>query len=113
MMTGMLDDTLARLQAEIAAAGLEPEKRAGLLRSLADLEKEIDALKRTDVEQARSITAFAQLSAHEATRTRPQRELLELSLTGLRKSVTQFEQTHPRLVDAVGSLAASLSGLGF
>ncbi|MGH7435659.1 MAG: DUF4404 family protein [Polyangiaceae bacterium] len=109
----MLDDTLARLQAEIAATGLEPEKRASLLRSLATLEKEIEAIRRTDAEQAKSIAAFAHLSAQEATRTKPQRELLELSLAGLRKSVTQFEQTHPRLVDAVASLATTLSGFGF
>jgi hypothetical protein len=113
MMSGMLDDTLARLQAEIAAAGLDPEKRAGLMRSLAALEKEIDALKRTDAEQARSIAAFAQLSAHEATRAQRQPELLELSLSGLRKSVAKFEGTHPRLVEAVGSVAAILSSLGF
>jgi Domain of unknown function (DUF4404) len=83
----MLDETIAHLQAELENAGLAPEKRAELLHLLSTLRD-------------------------EATRTAPRREHLELSLAGLRKSVLQFEQTHPRLVDAVGSLAASLSNLG-
>ena len=108
----MLDETIAHLQAELENAGLPPEKRAELLRLLSTLRAEIAPIEQADAEQARSIAAFARLSAHEATRTKPRREQLELSLTGLRKSVREFEQTHPRLVEAVGSLAASLSNLG-
>jgi len=112
MMAAMLDETIARLQAELEGADVGPEKKAELLRLLASLRAEVGQLARTDAEQATSIAAFAQLSAHEATRARPRRELLEVSLTGLRKSVREFEQTHPRLVEAVGSLATSLSNLG-
>jgi len=86
-MSGMLEETIARLKAELADSSIAPEKRAELLRLVATLHA-------------------------EATGTKPRRELLELSLAGLRKSVREFEQTHPRLVDAVGSLAASLSSLG-
>ena len=83
----MLGETIARLEAEIAAAGLTPEKRAELLRSLAALRDEI-------------------------AQARPRTEQLELSLSGLRRSVREFEQSHPGLVDAVASLASGLSGMG-
>jgi hypothetical protein len=112
MMAPMLDETIAQLQAELDGADVGPEKKAELLRLLSSLRAEVGQLARTDADQAKSIAAFAHLSAHEATRPKPRRELLELSLTGLRKSVREFEQTHPRLVEAVGSLATSLSNLG-
>jgi hypothetical protein len=112
MMPTMLDETIARLQAEVESPGMTPERRAELLRLLTTLRAEVAELGRTNAESATSIAAFAHLSAHEATRSRPRRELLELSLAGLRKSVDQLEATHPRLVEAAGSLARSLSGLG-
>jgi hypothetical protein len=112
MMAAMVDETIARLQAELEGADVGQDKKAELLRLLSSLRAEVGQLARTDAEQAQSIAGFAQISAHEATRVRPRRELLELSLSGLRKSVREFEQTHPRLVEAVGSLATSLSNLG-
>ena len=111
-MTAMVDETIARLQAEPEGAEVGPEKRAELLRLLASLRAEVGQIARSDADQAQSIAAFAHLSAQEATRPRPRRDLLELSLTGLRRSVQEFEQTHPRLVEVVGSLATSLSNLG-
>ena len=111
-MPAMVDETIARLQAELEGAEVGAEKRAELLRLLATLRTEVDQIARTDADQARSIAAFAHLSAQEATRPRPRRELLEVSLTGLRKSVQEFERTHPSLVEVVGSLATSLSNLG-
>jgi hypothetical protein len=112
MMPNMLDETIARLQAEVESPGMTPERRAELLRLLTTLRTEVAELGRTNADGATSIAAFAQLSAHEATRSQPRRELLELSLAGLRKSVDQLEATHPRLVEAAASLARSLSSLG-
>jgi hypothetical protein len=112
MMPTMLDETIARLQAEADSPGMTPERRAEILRLLTTLRAEVAELGKTSADSAESIAAFAHLSAHEATRSRPRRELLELSLAGLRKSVDQLEATHPRLVEAAGSLARSLSSLG-
>lgn len=108
----MLADTLARLQSDIESAEIAPDKRAELVKSLAALREEIAALEKTDAEQARSVASFAQLSTHEATRTQPRAELRDLSLTGLRRSVQNLEKSHPRLVEAIGSLASALSSLG-
>jgi hypothetical protein len=88
------------------------KRKAELLRQLSTLQAELDELARTDKDQAKTIAGFAELSAHEATRPEPRPELLTLSVTGLRKSVQEFEETHPRLVEIVGSLSALLSNIG-
>ena len=64
----------------------------------------MDELARTDADRAKTIAVFADLSGHEATRPKPHPELLKLSVTGLQKLVQEFEETHPRLVEIVGSL---------
>jgi uncharacterized protein involved in exopolysaccharide biosynthesis len=87
MMAGMLQETIALLEKEVESAGVPPEKKAELQRLLATLRA-------------------------EAARAEPRREQLELSVAGLRRSVREFERTHPRLVEAVGSLANSLSNVG-
>jgi hypothetical protein len=91
---------------------VDEKKKAELLRQLASLRAELDELARTDADLAKTIAGFADLSAHEATRSRPQPELLELSVAGLRKSVQAFEATHPRVVELVGSLSAMLTNIG-
>ncbi len=94
------------------AVMVDDKRKAELEQHLAILQAELDALARTDADRAKTIAGFAELSAHEATRPAPHPELLALSVTGLRKSVQQFEKTHPRLVEIVGSLSAMLSNVG-
>lgn len=91
---------------------VDEKKRAELSQQLSALRAELDELARTDADRAKTVAGFAELSAHEATRPQPHPELLKLSLTGLQKSVQEFEATHPRLVEIVGSLSASLSNIG-
>jgi hypothetical protein len=91
---------------------VDEKKKAELLRQFSTLRAEIDELARTDADRAKTVAGFAELSAHEATRAKPHPELLKLSVTGLQKSVQEFEQTHPRLVEIVGSLSAILSNIG-
>jgi hypothetical protein len=91
---------------------VDEKRKAEILRQLATLQAELDALAQTDADRAKTISGFAELSAHEATRPRPHPELLELSITGLQKSAEEFEKTHPRLVETVGSLLATLSNIG-
>jgi hypothetical protein len=90
----------------------DDQKRADLMAHLSELRAELDALARTDPDRAKTIAGFADLSTHEATQSRPRRELVELSVTGLRKSVQEYEKTHPKLVELVGSLSAALSNVG-
>ncbi len=91
---------------------VDDKRKAELLKQLKTLHAELDELARTDADRAKTIAGFAELSAHEATSPKPHPELLELSVTGLQKSVQEFEATHPRLVEVVGSLSAILSNIG-
>lgn len=94
------------------ACMVDQKRKAELLRQLETLRAELDELERTDADRAKTIAGFADLSAHEATRPKPDPELLKLSVTGLQKSVQEFEATHPRLVEIVGSLSAMLTNVG-
>lgn len=91
---------------------VDEKRKAELLQKLETLHAELEELARTDADRAKTIAGFAELSAHEATRPRPHPELLRLSVTGLQKSVEDFEATHPRLVELAGSLSALLSNVG-
>jgi hypothetical protein len=91
---------------------VDDKKKAELQKQLETLRAELDELARTDADRAKTIAGFAELSAHEATSPRPHPELLRLSVTGLQKSVEEFEATHPRLVEIAGSLSAILSNIG-
>ena len=94
------------------ASMVDEQKKAEILEQLSTLRAEIDHLALTDADRAKTVAGFAELSAHEATRPKPHPELLELSVTGLKKSVQEFEETHPRLVAIVRALSASLSNIG-
>lgn len=109
----MIHDTIARIEAQIQnAANLPEERREELARLLATLRSEVGELAKTHGEQAESIAGFAQVSAHEAMRSQPNPELLEHSLGGLSASVSEFEKSHPRLVQIVNNICNTLSNLG-
>jgi hypothetical protein len=91
---------------------MDEKKKAELEQHLATLRTELDELAHTDADRAKTIAGFAELSAHEATLAKPHPELLNLSVAGLKKSVQEFEKTHPRLVEIAGSLSAILSNIG-
>ena len=91
---------------------MDDKRKAELETHLSALHAELGELARTDAHRAKTVAGFAELSAHEATRPKPNRELLGLSLSGLRKSVEEFEETHPRLVEIVGSVSSLLSSVG-
>ena len=80
---------------------LAKEQRTELLGLLSTLKTEIGELSKTHSEQAQSITAFTEVSTHEATRQERDPQLLRLSLEGLSASVQGFETSHPKLVEIV------------
>jgi hypothetical protein len=109
----MIQDTIAELEAKIQAAGtIKPEHRAELLDLLATLRSEMSALSRTHRDDAESIAGFASVSAHEAMRENKNPELMRLSLDGLASSVSEFEKSHPQLVQIVNRICQTLSNLG-
>jgi len=109
----MIEDTIGKIESRLQAAdSISDEKRGELLTLLTKLKSEVADLSRTHGEQAESIAGFAELSAHEATRSEQNPQLLKLSLEGLNSSVQGFEDSHPRLVQIVGAVTNTLSNLG-
>ncbi len=109
----MIEDTIALIETKIQKLrSVEEAKKAEMLELLSSLQSETRKLSKTHAEHAESIARFAEISAHEATRETQNPELLQLSVEGLSSSVTEFEATHPRLVEVVNSICVTLSSLG-
>ena len=109
----MIRDTIGKIEERLRGAeSVNDENRAELLKLLATLKAEVSDLSETDAEQAQSIAGFAAVSTHEAIREDKNPELAELSLKGLSSSVQGFEESHPKLVQAVNSICTTLSNLG-
>lgn len=111
--TIMIEDTVSKIEARVRGAdAITDERKRELLQLLGTLKAEISELSKTHGEQAQSIAGFTELSAHEATRSEQNPELLRLSLKGLSSSVDGFENSHPRLVQIVNNISNMLSNLG-
>ena len=109
----MIEDTIGKIESKIQAAdAIKDERRKELLQLLGTLKSEVAELSKTHTEQAESIAGFTEVSAHEATRTEQNPQLLDLSLRGMRSSVQELEESHPRLVQIVNAISHTLSNLG-
>ena len=109
----MIEDTIGKIEARIQGAEtVKEERRQELLQLLGTLKSEVSELSKTHEEQARSIAGFTEVSTHEAIRAEQNPELLKLSLQGLGSSVSEFERSHPRLVQIVNAISNTLSNLG-
>ena len=109
----MIEDTVSNIEAKIQASdSISGDRKRELLQLLGTLKSEIATLSETNSEGAQSIASFTEISAHEATRSHQNPELLELSLKGLSSSVGGFEKSHPQLVQLVNSISNMLSNLG-
>ena len=109
----MIDETLRKIEASVQSSGsISDERKQELLGLLEQLKAEVTSLPECNQEEARSIAAFADISAREATRSKKNPELLDLSLKGLSSSVSGFEKSHPQLVQVVNTISHTLSNLG-
>jgi len=109
----MIDDTLQQIETRLKnSESVREDRRTELLSLLATLKREVAELSKTHGDEAQSIAGFTNISAHEATRSEQNPELLNLSLKGLSSSVEGFESSHPQLVRIVNSISQTLSNLG-
>ena len=109
----MINQTIGEIEAKIQGSPtIKDARKQELLKLLATLKAEVGDLSETHGEQAQSIAGFTEMSAHEATRTEQNPELLQLSLKGLSSSVEGFEKSHPKLVQVVNAVSNTLSNLG-
>lgn len=109
----MPQSTLKSLEKEIKKNNkLQAPQRKELLRLMGELKKEIKELEANDRDAARSVANFTRSITHESTKQNIDQELVDLSLTGLQKSVQRFESSHPQLVSAVNSISNFLASMG-
>ena len=109
----MIQDRLDKIEDKLKQSNtIKDNDKTELLNLVKTLRKEIADLSRTHHEQAESIAGFAELSAHEATRSEKNSELFNLSIEGLTSSVQGFEVSHPRLVELINTFCAMLARLG-
>jgi hypothetical protein len=109
----MLQQTIEKIEERLRKTiSLTEGNKSELLNLVSTLKVEIADLSKTHSEQAESITRFAALSAHEATRQEKDPKLLNLSIEGLGTSVQGFEASHPTLVNAVNDICSMLYNLG-
>jgi Domain of unknown function (DUF4404) len=109
----MIEETIGKIEAKIQGAdAIKEDRRRELVQLLGTLKSEVAELSKTHGEQAQSIAGFAEVSAHEATRTEQNPRLLKLSLEGLSSSVAELRESHPRLAQIVNTISNTLSNLG-
>jgi hypothetical protein len=109
----MIKDTIKNIEGKLVNdKSVSDKDREELLGLLSVLRSEVDELAKTNSEQAESIIHFTGASAHEATRTEKNPQLLKLSLKGLNSSVDGFEVSHPKLVEIVNAVSQILSNMG-
>jgi len=96
----MIHKTIRQIEARLHESGLPPATRAELLTLVEQLKAEAQHLPPVES------TPKDPLGEAGVVRT------LEEDVTHLRRSVEDFKDSHPRLVQAVNHLANTLSGLG-
>lgn len=109
----MIERTIADIEERIGQAPSIPEeKRLELLQLVRVLKSEIAEIGDVHGEAAREIASHTDRSTSEATRDAPDPASLQKSLDGLSSSVAGFEESHPKLVNAVNRICVTLSSLG-
>ena len=96
----MIHKTIRQIETRLRESGLPPAARAELLALVAQLKAEAQHLP--------SVESTANDPLGEAGEVRT----LQEDVSHLRRSVEEFEGSHPQLVQAVNHLANTLAGLG-
>lgn len=92
----MIQDTIWKIEKRLQnTSSIKEENRTELTKLVSTLKSEIAELSKTNSERAESITGFAGIATHEATRQERNSQLLKLSLEGLSSSVKGFETSDP------------------
>ena len=59
-----------------------------------------------------SVTDFTELSHKEVSKQKTDQGLLDIALKGLKKSVEDFEESHPKLTNTINAICTNLSNAG-
>jgi len=109
----MINNTMDKIEGKIKnSIHITDENKDEYLKMIETLRQEISELSETEKDQAETITGFAGVTAHEATKNEQNPELIKISVDGLKTSIEGFEVSNPRLVSIVNSFCSLLSNLG-
>ena len=109
----MTDEHIEKTKSAIESAGNIPaDKKAELLDLLSKLNAAITKVSETHREDARSIARLVEASAHETIRVQKKPEQSKSFSHELKRSVENFEASHPDLVAFVNQYTGFLSALG-
>ena len=108
----MTDEHIEKTKSAIESAeNIPADRKAELLDLLSKLKPAIAKVSQTRREDARSIARLVEASAQETIRTQKKPEGNRL-LHELKRSVENFEASHPQLSTFVNQYSALLSALG-
>ena len=109
----MIPNTIAEIEARVRqSTSLSETRRAELLSLLGTLKQEVGELAKTKGEEARNIVEHARVYADEAIGEGGSSAVRQPGLDRLTGSVSEFEETHPKLVEVVNRIALMLSNSG-
>ena len=109
----MIDEHIEKTKSAIESAGSIPaDKKAELLGLLSKLKPTIAKVSETHHDDARSIARLVEASAQETIRAQNKPELSNSLLHELKRSVGNFEASHPQLAAFVTQYSTLLSALG-
>lgn len=102
MGADMIQDTIRQIEERLRASeNISPETRTELLTLLAKLRAEARGLPETEAPETPATAA-----------TSTESESVQDTVEQLRRSVEDFEESHPKVVQLVNHLANTLAGLG-
>jgi hypothetical protein len=109
----MTDEHIEKTKSAIESAeNIPADRKAELLDLLSKLKPAIAKVSETHHEDARSIARLVEASAHETIRPEKKPEYANKLLHDLKRSVDNFETSHPDLTAFVTKYSAVLSALG-
>lgn len=94
-----------------SSENLSHEKKEKTSQLLEELSAELSQLKIAE-EKLDSVTDFAQISHKELSKKESDGGLIDIALSGLKKSVEDFEEEHPQLTSVINSICTNLSNTG-
>lgn len=109
----MIEDKLSRIEDKIRKApSMQEENKESVLSLIGELKDELQAVSAEDSERLSSTGSFAEAGTNEVVRKDGDKGILDIALNGVRESVKEFEETHPRLVQVINSICTQLSNSG-
>ena len=110
----MTDEHIEKTKSVIESAeNIPAERKAELLDLLSKLKPAIAKISETHQDDAKTIARLVEASAHETIRDQEKTDHTNRLLHELKRSVENFEGSHPQLVAFTTRYSAILSALGF